>query len=166
MAGGWILASTVTAEDGSPTLQRLKDEIFNKYRLPIVGVKEEIQTEEAPEPIGPYSQGIRDGNRVYISGQGPADPETREILVEGIRDQTAQVLENASAVLEASGTSLEHVVRATVYLADMDDYDAMNDVYREHIPQPYPARVAMEMAELPGPFSIEISMIARIPTDD
>lgn len=129
-------------------------------------MKEEIQTDEAPEPIGPYSQGIRDGDTVYISGQGPADPATREILVEGIEDQTTQVIENAEAVLEAGGTSLEHVVRATVYLADMDDYDGMNEVYDELMPQPYPARVAMEMAKLPGPFLIEISMVAKIPTEE
>ena len=127
-------------------------------------MKEEIQTEAAPEPIGPYSQGIREGDTVYISGQGPADPDTREILVDGIRDQTEQVIENARSVLEASGTSLDHVTRTTVFLADMDDYDAMNEVYRKHIPHPYPARVAMEMAALPGPFSIEISMIARMPS--
>jgi 2-iminobutanoate/2-iminopropanoate deaminase len=128
-------------------------------------MREEIQTDDAPEPIGPYSQGIKSGGMVYVSGQGPADPETREILVDGIRDQTAQAIDNAESVLEAGGVSLEDVVRATVYLSDMNDYDGMNRIFRQRLPEPYPARAAMEMGELPGPFLVEISMIAHVPGD-
>lgn len=125
-------------------------------------MRDQIQTDAAPEPIGPYSQGIRDGDTVYVSGQGPADPDTREVLAEGIRDQTAQVLDNVDAVLDAASTSLDHVVRATVYLADMDDYEGMNEVYAERMPEPYPARAAVEVGRLPGPFRVEISAIAQL----
>lgn len=125
-------------------------------------MKEQIQTDAAPDPIGPYSQGIRDGRTVHVSGQGPADPDTREIAAEGIRGQTAQALDNVAAVLDAAGASLDDAVRATVYLADMDDYDAMNDVYAGRVPEPYPSRAAVEVARLPGPFRVEISAVARL----
>jgi len=123
---------------------------------------EEIYTEDAPEPIGPYSQAIRDGDTVYVSGQGPADPESREVEVSGIRDQTAQVLENAAAVLEAAGTSLEKVVQANVYLADMADYDGMNEAYADSMDAPYPARAAVEVAELPVDARVEIELVATL----
>lgn len=129
-------------------------------------MKEQIQTDAAPDPIGPYSQGIRERGTVHVSGQGPADPDTREVLAEGIRDQTAQALDNVDAVLDAAGTSLDHVVRATVYLADMDDYEAMNEVYGERMPEPYPSRAAVEVARLPGPFRVEISATAGLPEGD
>jgi 2-iminobutanoate/2-iminopropanoate deaminase len=125
-------------------------------------VKKQVQTDAAPDPIGPDSQGIRDGRTVHVSGQGPADPDTREVVAEGSRDQTAQALDNVAAVLDAAGASLDDAVRATVYLADMDDYDAMNDVYAERVPEPYPSRAAVEVARLPGPFRVEISAVARL----
>lgn len=123
---------------------------------------EEIYTEDAPEPIGPYSQAIRDGDTVYVSGQGPADPESREVEVSGIRDQTAQVLQNAAAVLEAAGSSLENVVQANVYLADMADYDGMNEAYADAMDTPYPARAAVEVAELPVDARVEIELVATL----
>ena len=121
---------------------------------------EEIYTDDAPEPIGPYSQAILDGDTVYVSGQGPADPESREVEVEGIRDQTAQVLENAAAVLEAAGSSLDRVVKANVYLKDMDDYDDVNEVYAEYFDAPFPARAAVEVADLPVDAGVEIELVA------
>ena len=121
---------------------------------------EEIYTDDAPEPIGPYSQAILDGDTVYVSGQGPADPESREVEVEGIRDQTAQVLENAAAVLEAAGSSLDRVVKANVYLQDMDDYDDVNEVYAEYFDAPFPARAAVEVADLPVDAGVEIELVA------
>ena len=123
---------------------------------------EEIYTEDAPEPIGPYSQAIRDGDTVYVSGQGPADPASREVEVSGIRDQTAQVLQNAAAVLEAAGSSLENVVQANVYLADMADYDGMNEAYADAMDAPYPARAAVEVAELPVDARVEIELVATL----
>lgn len=123
---------------------------------------EEIYTDDAPEPIGPYSQAIRDGDTIYVSGQGPADPESREVEVDGIREETAQVLDNAAAVLDAAGASLEQVVKANVYLRDMGDYDDVNDVYAEYFSPPYPARAAVEVADLPIDVGIEIEFVARV----
>lgn len=110
---------------------------------------EEVRTDNAPAPIGPFSQGIIDGNSVHVAGQGPADPETREVLVDGVAEQTAQVMENIGAVLEAAGCSLDDVVKTTVYLADMDTYGEVNEVYGEYVSEPYPARAAVEVARLP-----------------
>lgn len=123
---------------------------------------EEIHTDDAPEPIGPYSQAVQDGDTVYVSGQGPADPDSREIEVAGIREQTAQVLENAAAILEAAGTSLDQVVKATVYLDDMADYEAVNAVYGEYFDAPYPARAAIEVADLPVAAGVEIEFVASL----
>jgi reactive intermediate/imine deaminase len=123
---------------------------------------EEIQSEDAPAPIGPYSQAIRTGDTIYVSGQGPADPDSREVEVVSIREQTAQVLNNASAVLAAAGASLEDVVEATVYLHDMADYEAFNAEYADHFSAPYPARAAVEVADLPIDVGVEISFRARI----
>lgn len=123
---------------------------------------EEIHTDDAPAPIGPYSQGIRDGSTVYVSGQGPADPDSREIEVTGIRDQTARVIANAEAVLAAAGGSLGDVVKTTVYLRDMADYDGMNEVYDERFSAPYPARAAVEVADLPIDATVEIAFVASV----
>lgn len=123
---------------------------------------EEVYTPNAPEPIGPYSQAIRDGDTIYVSGQGPADPESREVEVSGIREETAQVLDNAAAVLDAAGASLDQVVKANVYLRDMGDYDDVNDVYAEYFSPPYPARAAVEVADLPIDVGVEIGFVARV----
>lgn len=123
---------------------------------------EEVYTPNAPEPIGPYSQAIRDGDTIYVSGQGPADPESREVEVSGIRAETAQVLDNAAAVLDAAGASLDQVVKANVYLRDMGDYDDVNDVYAEYFSPPYPARAAVEVADLPIDVGVEIEFVARV----
>lgn len=122
---------------------------------------EEIHTEAAPAPIGPYSQAVRAGDTIYVSGQGPADPDSRDVEVDGIREQTAQVLDNAAAVLAAADASLDDVVEATVYLRDMADYDAVNDVYGNRFSAPYPARAAVEVADLPIDVGVEIAFQAR-----
>lgn len=119
-----------------------------------------IQTQEAPAPIGPYSQGVVDGDTVYVSGQGPADPESRDVVAGTIEEQTAQVLENVGAVLRAAGTSLDDVAKATVYLTDMDEYDGMNGVYGEYMSDPYPARAAVEVSRLPLEIKVEIEVVA------
>jgi reactive intermediate/imine deaminase len=123
---------------------------------------DEIQTEAAPAPIGPYSQAIRTGDTIYVSGQGPADPDSREVEVVGIYEQTDQVLTNAAAVLSAAGASLDDVVETTVYLRDMADYEAVNAVYADHFSPPYPARAAIEVAALPIDVGVEISFRARV----
>lgn len=123
---------------------------------------QEVNTDNAPSALGPYSQGIVSGDRVYVSGQGAADPGTREVEVEGIEAQTAQVLENVSAILEAAGASLEDVVKANVYLTDMEDYDAVNEVYAEYMTEPFPARAAVEVSELPIDIGVEIEAVAEL----
>lgn len=121
---------------------------------------EEIQTDEAPESIGPFSQAIVDSETVYVSGQGPVDPATGEIVDEDVAEQTARTLENVGAILEAADLSLDDVVKSTVFLRDMDHYDAVNEVYGEYMSEPYPARSAVEVASLPIDIDVEIEVIA------
>ncbi|MEF8886591.1 MAG: Rid family detoxifying hydrolase [Haloarculaceae archaeon] len=123
---------------------------------------EEITTDEAPASIGPYSQAIRDGDTVYTSGQGPIDPETGEVLDGDIAEQTALTLENIAAVLEAAGTSLDNVLKATVYVGDMEDYGAVNDAYAEYMSEPFPARSAVEVGEFPVDVGVEIEVVATV----
>ncbi|SFG71900.1 2-iminobutanoate/2-iminopropanoate deaminase [Halopelagius inordinatus] len=123
---------------------------------------EEIETESAPSALGPYSQGIKDGDRVYVSGQGPVDPETGDVVADDASEQTAQTLDNVSAILEAAGASLDDVVKANVYVTDMDDYEAVNDVYAEYMSEPYPARAAVEVSRLPIEIRVEIEVVARV----
>jgi 2-iminobutanoate/2-iminopropanoate deaminase len=123
---------------------------------------EEITTDEAPASIGPYSQAVRDGDTVYTSGQGPIDPETGEVLDGDIAEQTALTLENIAAVLEAASTSLDSVLKATVYVGDMDDYAAVNDVYAEYMSEPFPARSAVEVGEFPVDVGVEIEVVATV----
>lgn len=121
---------------------------------------EKIQTDEAPAAIGPYSQGIIDNDRIFVSGQGPVDPETGEIVSDDIREQTQRTLENVAAVLEAAGSSLDDVVKATVFVRDMSDYETVNEVYAECMSDPFPARSAVEVADLPIDIGVEIEVIA------
>ena len=117
---------------------------------------EEISATDAPASIGPFLQAIRDGDRVYVSGQGPVDPETGEVVSDDVREQTERTLENVDAVLAAADLSLADVVKATVFLTDMENYDAVSEVYGEYISDLYPARSAVEVSELP----IEIEVVA------
>lgn len=121
---------------------------------------EEISTDDAPPSIGPFSQGIRDGNRIYVSGQGPVDPESGDIVGDTIEEQTARTLENVDAVLAAVDRSLADVVKATVFVQDMDDYDAINEVYAEYVSSPYPARSAVQVEDLPIDIGVEIEVVA------
>ncbi|MCU4743006.1 RidA family protein [Halobacteria archaeon AArc-m2/3/4] len=123
---------------------------------------DEIQTDDAPAAIGPYSQGIRDGDRIFVSGQGPVDPDSGDIVGEDIREQTERTLENVAAVLEAADSSLENVVKATVFVTDMDDYEDVNEVYAEYMSEPFPARSAVQVSELPIDIGVEIEVIATV----
>lgn len=123
---------------------------------------EEIRTDDAPAPLGPYSQGIVDGDRIFVSGQGPIDPATGEAVEGSVADQAEQVLENAAAILEAGGASLDDVVKTTVFLADIDDYDAVNEVYADHMSDPFPARSAVAVRDLPGGIEVEIELVASL----
>jgi reactive intermediate/imine deaminase len=110
----------------------------------------ELSTEEAPASIGPYSQGIRDGDTVYVSGQGPLDPASGEVIDGDIRVQTARTMENVGAVLAAADCSLDDVVKATVFVTDTGDDEAVNAVYAASTSAPYPAHSAVEVADHPA----------------
>lgn len=122
---------------------------------------EAINSADAPDSIGPYSQAVVHGDTVYVSGQGPANPDSREVEVESIEDQTAQTLENIGAILKESGTSLDNVIKANVYVTDMDDYNTVNEVYAEYMSEPYPARCAVEVTDLPIDIGVEIEVVAE-----
>jgi 2-iminobutanoate/2-iminopropanoate deaminase len=123
-------------------------------------VREIVATEAAPQAIGPYSQAISTGDFVFTSGQIPIDPKTGVFVEGGIAEQTEQVLRNLSEVLRAAGTSLEAVVKTTVYLADMDDFAAMNEVYGRYFSNEPPARSTVQAARLPRDARVEIDVIA------
>ena len=123
-------------------------------------MKQRIQTETAPAAIGPYSQAIRANGLVFCSGQIPIDPATGEFVAGGIGEQTEQVLKNLSAVLEAAGSSLERVVKTTVFLADMKEFAAMNEVYGRFFTGQTPARATVAAAGLPRDARVEIEAVA------
>lgn len=118
-----------------------------------------VQTNAAPAAIGPYSQAIRSGNLVFTAGQIGLEPGSGE-LVEGVAEQAERALRNLSAILDAAGTSLERVVKTTIFLADMGDFATVNEVYARHISTPYPARSTVAVAALPKGALVEIEAIA------
>jgi 2-iminobutanoate/2-iminopropanoate deaminase len=124
---------------------------------------QELSTDDAPAAIGPYSQGIVDGDTVYVSGQGPIDPDG-EVLVEGdTAEQAHRTLDNVAAVLSDAGASLDDVLKATVFLTDIGYYDAVNDAYAERVSEPFPARSAVEVADLPVEgMRVEVEVIAGL----
>jgi 2-iminobutanoate/2-iminopropanoate deaminase len=122
--------------------------------------KEVIATEAAPEAIGPYSQAIRHGDLVFLAGQIAIDPATNEVVHGSIEEQTTLVLENLRAVLEAAGMGMENVLATTVFLADLDDFPAMNAVYATFFETDPPARATVEVARLPRDVLVEIAAIA------
>ena len=124
-------------------------------------MKEVISTTAAPGAIGPYSQAIKTGNMLFCSGQIPVNPETGTVP-EGIKAQTAQSLANVKALLAAAGASIENVVKTTVFLADMSLFGEMNAVYAETFSEPFPARSAVAVRELPKQVLVEIEVIAAL----
>jgi 2-iminobutanoate/2-iminopropanoate deaminase len=127
--------------------------------------KTAVFTNSAPKAVGPYSQGVRCGNLLFTAGQAALDPNTQQLISGGITEQTRRTLENLKAVLEAAGTTLDRVVKANVYLKDMNDFAAMNAVYAEYLaPQGVvaPARTTIEAARLPKDALVEIELIAEI----
>ncbi len=121
-----------------------------------------ISTASAPQAIGPYSQAIRTEQLLFVSGQIPLDPASGNLIAGDISDQTRRVLQNIQAILEAAGSSLTHVVKTTVFLADIGDFAAMNAVYAEFFPHDPPARSAFQVAALPKEARIEIEVIALV----
>ena len=126
-------------------------------------MRQPITTKNAPEAIGPYSQGIvAGGSFVFSAGQIPLDPDTGTLVGATITDQTDQALRNLKAVLEAAGSSLEQVIKTTVFLQDMNDFAAMNDVYAQYFSVHPPARSAIEVAKLPKGALVEIEAVALV----
>jgi reactive intermediate/imine deaminase len=121
--------------------------------------KEPIHTSKAPAAIGPYSQAIRAGNTVYLSGQIPLNPATMEIVKGDIRAQIRQVFDNLAAVAEASGGSLANAVRLTVYLTDLANFPVVNEIMAQYCKEPYPARAAIGVAQLPRGAAVEVDGI-------
>ena len=124
--------------------------------------RQSVSTESAPKAIGPYSQAIRAGSMLFLSGQIPLDPSTGQLVEGDIAEQTHRVFKNLSAILDAAGASFEQVVRTTVYLADMNDFAAMNAVYGTYFTSPAPARSTVQAARLPKDARIEIDLIAGV----
>ena len=124
--------------------------------------KKVVKTDAAPGALGPYSQAIVAGGMVYCAGQIPLDPATGQIVSGGIAEQTAQVLKNLSAVLKAGGSGLDRAVKTTVFLKDMNDFGAMNEVYAKHFGAMPPARSTVEVARLPRDVRVEIEVVALV----
>lgn len=125
-------------------------------------MKKIITTENAPGAIGPYSQAVKTESMVFCSGQIPIDPNTGEFVSDDVAEQTHQVLKNLGAVLEAAGTDLNNVVKTTVFLADMNDFTVMNEVYAEYFSANEPARATVQAARLPKDARVEIECIALL----
>ncbi len=125
--------------------------------------REPIATEHAPAAIGAYSQAIRVGGLIFTAGQGGLDPATRTLVEGGATAETERALRNIAAVLEAAGSGMHNVVKVTLFLTDMADFTAVNEVYRRHFGEPYPARTTVAVRELPSGFSVEIDCVALAP---
>jgi 2-iminobutanoate/2-iminopropanoate deaminase len=124
--------------------------------------KTTVSTDNAPKAIGPYEQGIKVGDFVYVSGQIPLDPKTGNLVTGGITEQTHQVMKNLRAILEAGGSSLDRVIKATVFLKNIADFAAMNEVYAEYLGHAKPARSTVAVADLPRGALVEIDFIATV----
>ena len=125
-------------------------------------MRQAVTTGAAPSAIGPYSQAIRAGSLLFVSGQVPIDPATGDLVDGDIAAQTRRVLQNVGAILEAAGVSFDHVVRTTVFLADLEDFEAMNEVYGTFFAPPFPARATVQVARLPRDARIEVDVIASL----
>lgn len=125
-------------------------------------MRQAVASEGAPKAIGPYSQAIRAGSLLFVSGQIPLDPATGGLVEGDIAAQTHRVFANLRAILEAAGASLDQVVRATVYLADMEDFAVVNEVYGGYFTNPAPARATVQAARLPKDARVEIDVIASL----
>jgi 2-iminobutanoate/2-iminopropanoate deaminase len=125
-------------------------------------MKDIVLTDRGPKPIGPYSQAVKSNGFVFVSGQVALDPQTNEFVGSDVRQQAERVLENLKAILEASGVSLNHVVKTTVFLKDMNDFTAMNEVYARYFIAAPPARSTVQAARLPKDALVEIDLIASL----
>ena len=126
-------------------------------------MKEVIFTDEAPKPVGPYSQAIKAGDFLFIAGQIPLDPETGTLVEGSFQDKVRRVLENIKAIVEAGGGSLDDIVKVTVYLKDIDKYSEFNEVYSEYFKDSKPSRVVVGVSNLPKGVDLEVEAMAYIP---
>ena len=124
-------------------------------------MRKPVTTDKAPRPVGPYSQAIVEGDFIFLAGQGPGNPVTGQLEMGTIQQQTTRTLENIKAILEAAGSSLDNVVKCNVYLGDIGDFAAMNEVYKQYFTAPPPARTTIQAGALPGGIAVEIECIAR-----
>jgi 2-iminobutanoate/2-iminopropanoate deaminase len=124
-------------------------------------VRHAIVTEKAPKPLGPYSQAIIEGDFIFLAGQGCTNPKTGKLELGDVRSETKRTFENIRAVLHAAGSSLDDVVKCNVYLRDINDFAAMNDVYQTFFSAPFPARTTIQAGALPGGIAVEIECVAR-----
>jgi 2-iminobutanoate/2-iminopropanoate deaminase len=127
-----------------------------------MGDRERIATDQAPQAIGPYSQALKAGPFLFISGQIPLDPATGQVVAGDITVQTHRVLKSIGAILSAAGLSFDRVARTTVFLADINDFTAMNEAYAGYFPAPFPARSTVQVARLPRDVRVEIDVIALL----
>jgi len=125
-------------------------------------VRQAVSSPNAPAAIGPYSQAIKSGNLLFLSGQIPLDPATGQLVPGGIDAQTRQVFTNIGAILQAAGASFDQVVTATVYVADMNDFAKVNEIYATYFSSPAPARATVQVARLPKDSLVEIQVVAAI----
>ncbi|ERK29050.1 RidA family protein [Clostridium intestinale] len=124
--------------------------------------KEIISTEKAPKAIGPYSQGVKIGDFIFTSGQLPINPDNGQLIADDVKKATAQSLENVKAILEKAGSSLDKVVKVVVYLKDLEDFAAVNEVYATYFIGDYPARSCFQVAKLPMDAKVEIEVVASV----
>lgn len=124
-------------------------------------MRKPVETNQAPKPVGPYSQAIIEGDFIFVAGQGPGNPQTGQLEMGDVQSQTRRTLANMKAILEAAGSSLDKVVKCNVYLKDIRDFQAMNEVYAATFSAPFPARTTIQAGALPGDISVEIECIAK-----
>src|SRR5215213_3793684 len=124
-------------------------------------MRKAVVTDKAPKPLGPYSQAIIDGDLVFLAGQGCTNPLTGKLELGDARSETKRTFENIRAILEAAGSSLDHVLKCNVYLRDIKHFAAMNEVYETYFAAPFPARTTIQAGALPGGIAVEIECIAK-----
>src|SRR6266571_8004548 len=143
---------------------------MSRSRLPVHHVCKRLQrspvrnvvvTEKAPKPVGPYSQAVVEGDFIFVAGQGCINPATGALERGDVRSETKRVFENLRAILQAAGSSLDHVIKCNVYLRDINDFAAMNEVYATFFSAPFPARTTIQAGALPGGIAVEIECIAK-----
>jgi 2-iminobutanoate/2-iminopropanoate deaminase len=124
-------------------------------------MRKPVVTDKAPKPVGPYSQAIIEGDLIFLAGQGPGNPATGQLDRGDVKLETRRTFENIKAILEAAGSSLDKVIKCNVYLRDINDFAAMNEVYASFFTAPYPARTTIQAGALPGGIAVEIECVAR-----